>query len=357
MRRTRTYKAAAGALALAFLLAACGGNGEESAPQGTVDPPAPAEPEAEPEVDEVAEFYAANTVTFIVPFSPGGGYDSDARAIAQFLAEELGTNVVIDNQPGAGGLLAVSSMAQTAHDGLTISMLNGVGTVSAALRNDVAVQFDVEELGYIGRVGWSARLVATTATSPFTSIDAMRGATGFTWGATGAGSPSYIEPVILNELLGIDAPIGTAFAGATEVRLSVTRGEVFGMTGVIDAQLPDVESGDHAPVLLIGTQRDPRLPDTPTILELPEYAANAELIDAYVAMLGLGRMVVTSPEVPAERLAFLRAAFDRAMARQDTLDALINAGREPAAATGEESLQLIRTALGSPPALVDLLGD
>jgi len=229
--------------------------------------------------------------------------------------------------------------------------------VSAALRNDVAVQFDIESLGYIGRVGWSGRLVVTTANSRFDSIESMRGASDFRWGATGAGSPSYIEPVILNELLDIDAPIVTAFAGATEVRLSVTRGEVFGMTGVIDAQISDIESGDHVPVLFIGTQRDSRFPDTPTILELPEYASNAELIDAYVAMLGLGRMVVTSPDVPQERLAFLRAAFDRAMARQDTLDSLINADREPAPATGDESLQLIKTAMNAPEALVALLGD
>ena len=80
-------------------------------------------------------FYKGKTIRLVVGFSAGGGFDLYARMIAPYLARELGANVVVENQPGAGGMAALNRIAIAEPDGLRLMIVQGVGAALAPISN------------------------------------------------------------------------------------------------------------------------------------------------------------------------------------------------------------------------------
>ena len=93
----------------------------------------------------------------VVGYGPGGGYDTYARFLAPHLEARLGTTVIVENQPGAGGFNALGALLREPGDGLRILMLNGEASVLAQLVDKAGVRFDLRKLGYLGRVSYENR--------------------------------------------------------------------------------------------------------------------------------------------------------------------------------------------------------
>jgi hypothetical protein len=98
-------------------------------------------------------FYAGKTVRMIVGSGPAGGYDIFSRLIAPYLAKTLGTTVIVENQPGAGGLIALNRLYVAPPDGLQISLANGTSAAFAQLTGDQAARFDLAKFTYLSTVG------------------------------------------------------------------------------------------------------------------------------------------------------------------------------------------------------------
>ena len=107
---------------------------------------------------DAAAFYKGKTVKFIVGNAPGGGFDAYARMLAPHLEKQLGATVVVQNQPGAGGLVALNSVYKATGDGLQLMMVNGLGGVLAQLVDDPSVRFDLSKMGVLGIVSYSPYL-------------------------------------------------------------------------------------------------------------------------------------------------------------------------------------------------------
>ena len=103
--------------------------------------------------DAEKAFYAGKTVRMVVGTGVGGGYDVFSRLIAPYLAKTLGTTVVVENQPGAGGLLALNKLYVAPPDGLQISLSQGMMAAVAQLMGDQAVRFDLTKFSYLATVG------------------------------------------------------------------------------------------------------------------------------------------------------------------------------------------------------------
>ena len=103
--------------------------------------------------DAEKSFYAGKTVRMIVGSGPAGGYDIFSRLIAPYLARTLGTTVIVENQPGAGGLLALNKLYAAPPDGLQISLSNGTSAAFAQLTGDQAARFDLAKFTYLSTVG------------------------------------------------------------------------------------------------------------------------------------------------------------------------------------------------------------
>ena len=98
-------------------------------------------------------FYAGKTVRMIVGSGPAGGYDIFSRLIAPYLARTLGTTVIVENQPGAGELIALNRLYVAPPDGLQISLSNGTSAAFAQLTGDQAARFDLAKFTYLSTVG------------------------------------------------------------------------------------------------------------------------------------------------------------------------------------------------------------
>src|SRR5690348_16350452 len=96
-----------------------------------------------------AAYFRGKTIKFIVGTAPGGGYDSYARLLAAPLAKAFEATVVVENQPGAGGLTALDRIYPAPPDGLQIEIVNGASASLSQLLGDSAVRYDLANIGYL----------------------------------------------------------------------------------------------------------------------------------------------------------------------------------------------------------------
>src|SRR6185436_9017872 len=115
-------------------------------------------------------FYAGKTVRMVVGSGTGGGYDIFSRLIAPYLAKELGSTVIVENQPGAGGLIALNRLYVVPPDGLQISLTNGSGAVFAQLTGDPAARYDLSKFTYLATVGAPPGLWLVGPNSPVKEV-------------------------------------------------------------------------------------------------------------------------------------------------------------------------------------------
>ena len=94
-------------------------------------------------------FFAGKTVRFVVGFGPGGGYDAYARMLAPYLSKTLGATVIVENRPGAGGLLALNGVYIAPPDGLTMMIVNGTAAVFSQLTDLQGARYDLGKIGYL----------------------------------------------------------------------------------------------------------------------------------------------------------------------------------------------------------------
>lgn len=335
---------------LLVLMTACGTATEE----GSVGSDAASEPAEASEAPAASEGAAecdgleGETVTLIVPYSPGGGYDAYARLLAPGLSEQIGAEVIVENQDGAGGLLAINSLVTEEPDGTRIAIMNGVGAGGGALAGAEGVQFELDQLSYIGRVGASYHILSTAADSPYATFDDVRGADGLRYGSTGPGAADFVNGNLLEATFELGMEIITGFEGSEENELAVTRGDVDLMTGDFDSRLPVIENGDHRPLLLIGPEPDPLLPDTPALLELDLDDRQRTLAQFQVDLLDLGRSIVGPPGMPADALGCVRGALAGAVEDPELRAQAESTGRPLSYLPGEEMEALTRRLLEAP---------
>lgn len=302
---------------LSVMLLAAGGCGPSAATDSVSAPQTGAGPgpEGTDAPLEAAASYDGATVSLVVPFGPGGSYDTYARFIAPALEEELGADVIVQNEPGAGSLLAMNTMITREPDGLTMAFMDGVGTGGSVIAEAEGVNFQLSDFSYVGRVVESPYLLYAAADGPYQTFEDVLDAEGFRFGATGVGAADYVTTSVLIEVLGLDADIVSGFEGQSEVRLGVAAGDMDALISPADSGIQAVESGEFVPLLVIGREPIDRLPGTPTILDLDvdlDEASRAAL-EAHLRLLDFGRPVIAPPNTPDDLLAVLRDALQQAL--------------------------------------------
>ncbi|MGH3664766.1 MAG: Bug family tripartite tricarboxylate transporter substrate binding protein, partial [Egibacteraceae bacterium] len=288
-------------------------------------------------------------------FSPGGGYDSYARMIAPYLGEELGAQVVVENQDGAGGLLAINNLVAAEPDGTRLAIMNAVGVAGGSLAGAEGIQFGLDDLSYIGRLGASYHIFATGADSAYQTFDDVLNAEGFRFGTTGPGAADFVNANLLIEMLDLDARVVSGFEGSEENELALTRGDIDGMTGDFDSRLPAIENGDHRPLLLLGPERDDAIPDTLALGELDLDEEQQELATSWYDLLQFGRPIVGPPDLPEDRLTCLRDALQATVENEELIAESEETERPINWLTGEEVDELVQSLLDAPQQFVDIL--
>src|SRR3954471_10255047 len=131
-------------------------------------------------------FFAGKTVRIVVGSATGGGYDIYSRLIAPYLAKVLNATIIVENQPGAGGLISLNRLYVTDPDGLTLTLANGTSAAFAQLTDQQGARFDLAKFGYLATVGAPPGLWLIGPDSPIKTVkEATAAKMKWRWAASG----------------------------------------------------------------------------------------------------------------------------------------------------------------------------
>jgi tripartite-type tricarboxylate transporter receptor subunit TctC len=260
--------------------------------------------------DSEKAFYAGKTVRMIVGSGVGGGYDVFSRLIAPYLSKTLGTTVIVENQPGAGGLVALNKLYIAPPDGLQISLTQGTMAGIAQLTGDQAARFDLTKFTYLATVGAPPGLWLVPPESPIREVQqAIDARTKWRWASSGGTSGLGIGAAFTCEALNLDCHIVQGYKGSADAGLAVTRGEMDAVYVPESSANNFVKSKQNWALATISRTKSRFFQDRPTIFEAVTIAPDRVWAMDFLANLeGLGRLLMAPPGIPAARLAFLREA-------------------------------------------------
>jgi tripartite-type tricarboxylate transporter receptor subunit TctC len=261
--------------------------------------------------DAERAYFGGKTVRLVVGYGPGGGYDAYARMIAPHLSKMLGASIVVENQPGAGGLVALGRIATATPDGLTMMIVNGTGAALSQLTEQVGVRYDLGQLGYLGTVSASPWMWLVGPNSPIkTPQDAMKLGKRMNWAASGPADGLSDGAAFTCEALGLDCRVVLGYAGSNQAALAVTQGEMDAIYVSDTSANNYVASGQQHVVAAMGRVKSRFFPDAPTIFEAVKLTPDQQwLFDFRGKLENLGRILLVPPNMPPGRLATLQAAI------------------------------------------------
>jgi len=256
-------------------------------------------------------YYAGKTVRMIVGTGVGGGYDVFSRLIAPYLAKTLGTTVVVENQPGAGGILALNKLFVAPPDGLQISLSQGTMAAVAQLMADQAVRFDLTKFSYLATVGAPPGLWLVGPDSPIREVQqAVDARTKWRWASAGGTSGLGIGAAFTCEALNLDCQIVQGYKSSADAGLAVTRGEMDAVYVPESSANHFVKSKQNWALATISRTKSQFFQDRPTVFEAAKIDPSRIWAMDFLANLeGTGRLLVAPPGIPAARLAYLQAAI------------------------------------------------
>jgi tripartite-type tricarboxylate transporter receptor subunit TctC len=255
-------------------------------------------------------YYAGKTVRMVVGAGVGGGYDVFSRLIAPYLAKTLGTAVIVENQPGAGGLLALNKLYVAPPDGLQISLSQGTMAAFAQLTGDQAARFDMTKFTYLATVGAPPGLWLVGPNSPIREVQqAIDARMKWRWASAGGTSGLGIGAAFTCEALKLDCHIVQGYKASSDAGLAVTRGEMDALYVPESSANHFVKAKQNWALATISRTKSRFFPDRPTVFEAAKVDAEGTwLLDFFANIEGLGRLLIAPPGIPPARLAYLRAA-------------------------------------------------
>lgn len=270
--------------------------------------------------ESVESFYKGKTITLFVGAGVGGSYDLYARLLAPTLSKHIPGNpavVVKLMLGGGGGLPAAIHMQRTApRDGTAIGMTQQTIVVAQLIEAVAAGKYDVNTWGWIGLMAPIRNMLAVWHAAPAQTLAEAREKEVIV-GSMGRTSPTYIVPRVLNEIYGTKFKIVTGYNGISGLNLAMERGEIQGRgaswLSVVTATPHYITEKKLKPLVFEGLSKEPGFADVPLLIELAKTEQQKQALTLISSAAEFGRSVFTTPEVPAERLAALRRAFDAAM--------------------------------------------
>ncbi|MDB5641128.1 MAG: tripartite tricarboxylate transporter family receptor [Hyphomicrobiales bacterium] len=305
----------------------------------------------------VEQFYTGKTMELIVGYPPGGSNDVYGRAVARNIGRFIAgrPQVVFRNMPGAGSILAANHIYNVApRDGTVLGLLAATNTLDEKL-GATGVKFETSKFTWVGRVAAGTNVTAVWRTSKIQTIkDAFT--TEAALGATGTGSTVFIYPNVLNRVLGTKFKMVMGYGGSNEAMLAMERGEVEGHSTSLEAYKSAhpawLKDGTVRVVVQYGLTRHPDLPDVPTCLEIATNDEQRRILGAVVNATEIGKAILSTPAVPADRTRALRDAFME-MTRDAEFQAELEKMRVELTPMSGEKLQALVQEVGDmPPELI-----
>ena len=300
-----------------------------------------------------AEFYKGKTVTYIVATSPGGGYDTYGRLVAEYMQKYLpGSTFVVRNMPGAGHLIGTNAIYASKPDGLTLGTFN-TGLLYNQLIGQEGVKFDLSKMSWVGKAATDARVIVIASQSPIKTWDELVAQkTPVNFATAGLGSASYVETVMLTNVLKLPVRIQTGYNG-TDDQLAMRRGEIVGSIASRSSYEQFIKNGFGRMIAQIGGQEK----DVPQLSALVKDERAKELVALIDSTGEIARLTAGPPGIPAAQLDALRGAYKQAMEDKELQARAEKLERPVEPLIGEDIAKMINAALKQSPETVQLLKD
>ena len=271
---------------------------------------------------DVAAFYAGKTIRLVVGVDVGSGYDVNARLLARHMGAHIPGNpaFIVQNQPGAGSVTMTSQLyASGPFDGTTIgAAFAGMPTIP--LLPPGGSRFDPTKLIWLGNTNRETHVTYVWHTAPVQSLAQAR-TRELIMGAQAPGSSQVDFPLVADALLGFKFKIVAGYQSTSKINLALESGEVQGtiaawttLKTLSSAWLADRKIKIIAQWAL---RPNPELADVPNVLDEAKTDDERDALRLVLARLDIGRPFFLPPNVPPDRVAALRAAFDATMRDPD----------------------------------------
>src|SRR5262245_59727563 len=256
----------------------------------------------------VEDFYKGKTVSLLIGYSVGGGYDAYARLLARHLGKHIPGNpsVVPQNMTGAGSLKAANYLYSVAPKDGTV-----IGTFSRSLGIAPLLdkaEFDSTRFTWLGSVSDEVSLCVTRHDAPVKTFSALQ-QTQATFGGERAGSDPNIFALLYRNVFGARIKIVTGYPGTNEIQLATERGEVDGLCGLswstLKGRYPHWLKEDRKANILVqaGIKKQPELSDVPSASELAKAPEQTQILNLILIGQAMARPFTAPPGIPADRKA------------------------------------------------------
>jgi len=282
-----------------------------------------------------AQNFAGKTIRIIVPYAAGGTSDILARALSNKVGESLGATVVVDNKPGANGVLGSDLVAKSAPDGLTL-LLTDVGGLTSAPALGAKMPFDVaKDFSPVTMIAYSPHLAVVNPALPAKTLAELVAASkakagGFSVATVGAGSAPHLAAALFAARAGVEW-VFVPYKGGAQALTDVVAGHAHVMFNGMLATLPMVKNNQLRVLAVSSDKRWPTMPDVPTVAEsgYPGFVTGS-----WQGLLAAGN---TPPDVVAR----LGTEFGKALAIPEIRERLLAQGAEPRTMTPHQFAEFL----------------
>ena len=257
-----------------------------------------------------AEFYRGKTMRLVNGGAAGSGYDLYSRMLAPYLEKKLGATVVVESRPGAGMLIAMNHTWNAPPDGLTLMLAPGEGAILAKLTDEPGVRFDLTKFPIVARVNTAPRVLIVNPKLPWNSFkDMLASGKRVQIGANGKTDAASDTSAVMCHAMKIACKITIGYPSSKDFAHAVVTGEMDGTILVEDSSARYAEGGQLRPLVVTSREKSQLMPDVPTIFEAVPERIDAEAawwLDFREDVRKIGRLLITPPNTPADKLHYLR---------------------------------------------------
>jgi tripartite-type tricarboxylate transporter receptor subunit TctC len=301
-------------------------------------------------------FYQGKSLEIVVASGVGDSYDALSRLVGRHIGRYLPGNptVVVQNMPGAGGILAANQLYNIApHDGTVIGMLDQ-SVYETQLFKVPGLKADVTKMNWIGRIISNNAVLIAWHTA---AVQKIADAYSKELVVSSSGSSSQLRWTILKQLLGVKLKLITGYKSSADGLLAMERGEADAVSmpwTVFRVMHADLLRERKVNVLLqTGLESAPDLPDVPRVVDLARDDEQRQILELFLQSEKVGRSLTAPPGLPAERVAELRSAFAATMKDAEFLADAERMRVSLAPLPGDELQAIIEKSIAYSPAIVE----
>lgn len=304
------------------------------------------------------ESLAGKTVTLVIGFGPGGGYDLWGRLVGRHIGKHLpgSPTVVPQNMPGAGSYVAASHIYAAAPRDGTVFAIIARDAALGPLSGAPGARFDATKMSWLGSPTREHNACIANAGAKVKSVNDLRNHE-LILGDTGPGTGTRSYPKVLNDLLGTKFKLVSGFRSSADVFLAMERNEVEGICESLDSinqRKPEWIPQKIVNVLLqAGAESHPMLAGVPNVLTLARTEEEKKVLEYLYAGQDIGRPFVAPPDLPPEKLKMLRDAFSATMRDSEFIADVKRNKFELEPEDGEHLAGLINKIYATPKSVVD----